>query len=271
MAAAKPHRWNEPIVTQALAQLVESLSLESSQIAEGISSVSVDVLSQSSSIDGPNFTQILPADLELLFTSYDRAFFRGLISDTLHKTCLRWRVSRRMTSSGGKTTRFRDFSTGKTWYEICVSHVVLFGSFDGRDHREVTVSGLVCHNRLQALQRVMEHELIHLVELLVWGQTSCARARFRSMSRRLFGHTQNKHRLITPREKAMAQFGIRPGMAVHFCVQGKRHQGFVNRINKRATVLVEDRRGEKYSDGKRYTKFYVPVALLEPVESLTTT
>jgi len=40
----------------------------------------------------------------------------------------------------------------------------------------------------------------------------------------------------------------------------------VNRITKRATVLVEDERGMRYSDGKRYAKFYVPVASLELVE-----
>jgi hypothetical protein len=130
----------------------------------------------------------------------------------------------------------------------------------------VAVSGHRCRNRLQALQRVMEHELIHLVELLVWDRTSCAQARFRSISRRFFGHTENKHQLITPREKAIAQFGIKPGMAVRFRVDGKAHQGFVNRITKRATVLVEDRRGEPYSDGRRYAKFYVPVQDLRVVE-----
>jgi hypothetical protein len=68
--------------------------------------------------------------------------------------------------------------------------------------------------------------------------------------------------LITPRERAMVKFGIRPGMKVRFRFDGAEHQGIVNRINKRATVLVEDRQGAPYSDGKRYAKFYVPVPLL---------
>jgi hypothetical protein len=37
----------------------------------------------------------------------------------------------------------------------------------------------------------------------------------------------------------------------------------VNRVTKRATVLVEDARGVRYSDGRRYAKFYVPVGMLE--------
>ena len=55
-------------------------------------------------------------------------------------------------------------------------------------------------------------------------------------------------------------------MKVRFRFDGVDHQGVVNRINKRATVLVEDRRGVPYSDGKHYAKFYVPVQLLEAIE-----
>ena len=36
--------------------------------------------------------------------------------------------------------------------------------------------------------------------------------------------------------------------------------------NRDRTVLVEDRNGERYSDGKRYAKFYMPVQILEAVE-----
>jgi hypothetical protein len=54
--------------------------------------------------------------------------------------------------------------------------------------------------------------------------------------------------------KTIVRFGIRPGMTVEF-----RHQGIVNRINRQATVLIEDRRAERCSDGKRYAKFYVLV------------
>jgi hypothetical protein len=35
--------------------------------------------------------------------------------------------------------------------------------------------------------------------------------------------------------------------------------GLVNRITKRATVLVEDAEGQKYSDGLRYKTYYVPI------------
>ena len=44
-----------------------------------------------------------------------------------------------------------------------------------------------------------------------------------------------------------------------FSNEGQQRRGFVNRITKRATVLVQDKKGTPYSDGKRYVKYYVPL------------
>jgi hypothetical protein len=44
-----------------------------------------------------------------------------------------------------------------------------------------------------------------------------------------------------------------------------RRLGRINRINSRATVLVESDQGTLYGDGKRYLKYYVPLALLRKV------
>jgi hypothetical protein len=37
----------------------------------------------------------------------------------------------------------------------------------------------------------------------------------------------------------------------------------VNRVTKRATVLVPDPAGLEFSDGTRYRPYYVPLSLLE--------
>jgi len=108
--------------------------------------------------------------------------------------------------------------------------------------------------------------MVHLIEMLLWDKSSCAQARFHSISLRFFAHTENQHNLITPQERAIVKFGIKPGMTVQFRLDGEEHQGIVNRINKRATVLVEDGQGERYSNGKHYRKFYVPFQFLEAVE-----
>ena len=68
--------------------------------------------------------------------------------------------------------------------------------------------------------------------------------------------------MITPREHAAVEHGIRAGDRVEFEFEGDRHVGIVNRITRRATVLVESADGRLYSDGNRYAKFYVPVEAL---------
>jgi hypothetical protein len=52
---------------------------------------------------------------------------------------------------------------------------------------------------------------------------------------------------------------------VRFRIDGRELEGIVNRVTKRATVLVRDERGTPYSDGWRYAKYYVPVSQLEVV------
>jgi hypothetical protein len=67
------------------------------------------------------------------------------------------------------------------------------------------------------------------------------------------------------REHAAVRHGIKVGSMVEFQFEGRRLVGRVNRLNKRATVLVEDADGLPYSDGKRYQKFYVPVGWVRNV------
>jgi hypothetical protein len=248
-----------------LLQIVESTILDAEKISGRTAQVHATVLSESKYIDGPNFTRIHPADLRLLFAEYDNNFFDGQIKETLGTNPLYFRLSRRMTHSGGKTACYADRS-GKRWYEIGVSTAILFECFSGEDHRPIMASGITCRDRLDALQRVVEHEFVHLIEMLLWGKSSCSQSRFHSITLRFFGHTTNKHLLVTPREKALVKFGIRPGMAVRFRFDGVERMGIVNRISRRATVLVEDREGQRYSNDKHYIKFYVPVQSLEAVK-----
>lgn len=179
---------------------------------------------------------------------------------------LQFRLSKRMTSAGGKTTRFKPRG-GPEHFEIAVSTTLLFQTFHDVE-RPITVAGIVCRDRLEALQRVVEHEIVHLIEMLLWKHSSCSADRFQSIAARAFGHVEHTHQLITPRERALRKFGIRPGDSVRFELDGTTMVGVVNRITRRATVLVEDQRGMRYTDGKRYAKYYVPLAMLEPVATV---
>ena len=110
----------------------------------------------------------------------------------------------------------------------------------------------------------MEHELIHLVEMLVWENSCCPSSSFQGIAARLFGHTANKHDLVTQQERADQKFNIRVGTRVKFRFEGEIRIGTVNRITRRATVLVVDAAGQLYDDGNRYRKYYVPLSHLAP-------
>ena len=226
------------------------------------------LLSESRSIRETNFTSIHSDDLSLLFELYDEMFFDSQLGPAAraNDTPLSFRVSKRMTRVGGTTTRYRHYRKhGPKWsYEIAISSTLLFSTFYDVN-RTIEVTGIECQNRVEALQRIFEHELIHLTEMVAWGDSSCSQQRFQTLAFQFFTHTEATHQLITPGERAAEKFGIRPGDRVRFRIDGSQFEGFVNRITKRATVLVEDQSSPLYSDGKRYAKFYVPVSLLEPM------
>jgi hypothetical protein len=148
-----------------------------------------------------------------------------------------------------------------------LSAPLLFQTFSDLQ-RPIRVTGLLCANRLQAMQRILEHELIHLTEMLVWNHSCCSASRFQGIANRLFGHTEHKHDLVTQKERADQKFNVRVGTRVAFRHEGRVRVGTVNRITRRATVLVVDPAGQLYNDGVRYCKFYVPLSHLAPASSI---
>jgi len=227
------------------------------------------VLERSSQIRSGNFEAIATEDLQFLFGLYDVQSFGGLLAAMLGEDGsgeVGFRLSARMTSAAGKTLMLRPrgragFAKAPATYEIAVSTVLLFQTFGDID-RPVDVAGCLCRDRLEALLRIFEHELLHLAEFLATGRSNCSADAFRSLARAIFGHAASKHNLVTPREVAAVTHAIRPGDLVSFEHDGARRFGRINRITRRATVLVEDPAGRLFSDGKRYATFYVPLAHL---------
>ena len=233
-------------------------------LAEGVGKskrVMNGLLASSPAIDSPNFTSFSKDDLRKLFDLIDAEFFDHSITETLKRKNfpLEFRVSKRMTNSGGiTTTRYPRNRRNAMEFEIAISSTLLFGSF--KDNQPILVTGLLCGDRLQALKRIMEHEMIHLIEMLLWRTSSCSARRFQGIARRLFSHKQSTHQLITPTDSAETKYNISAGDWVSFQTSDRQQLfGFVNRITKRATVLVPSDRGTRYTDGKSYMKFYVPI------------
>ncbi|MCI1753079.1 MAG: hypothetical protein LKM36_09490 [Flavobacteriales bacterium] len=248
-----------------LHHIITGQKLRPEQVAERTVAIHLELLERSSYLKVPNFHIIHPQDLELLFDAYDAAFFQGAVRRAVGNAPLRFALSKRLTSAGGKTKRTRTRATGALSYELSVSSTILFNSFEEGDHRAIVACGLECRDRLEAVQRIMEHEITHLIELLVWNKSKCSASRFQAITRNFFGHKAHTHSLITPRETAYVKHGIRSGSTVTFVLDGKQHVGVVNRVTRRATVLIEDPQGVRYTNGKHYFKCYVPVELLTVV------
>jgi hypothetical protein len=236
-------------------------------IAAKTSDICQSMLRESGAISEANFQLIGVDDLALMFQRYDQLFFENWLSNAIASTAgarLTFRLSSTMTRAGGKTIRKRvglRNSTLASYFEIAIATRMLFMNFR-EPHRPVTACGLVCTNRLEALQRIMEHEILHLAEMLCWGKSSCAAPRYKTLSANIFGHASSKHELITPLENAAVEHAVKIGDRVEFEFDGKRLIGLVNRIHHRATVLVEARDGVRYRGGKTYHKYYIPLPML---------
>ena len=256
-----------------LSQLALNLDLHAAEIQRRRRAVAVRLLKESTALRDVNFGTIQTRDLFELFCHYDELFFEGHLSSWFEhdRYALKFRLSRRMTSTGGMTTYRRSpldsrASTQDTRqrtshdFEIAISSTLLFNThFDGRP---VKVGGVPTANRLDALQRIFEHELVHLLEMLIWEDSSCARQRFKGIVRRLFGHLESNHQLLTPAETARTDWGISIGDRVQFLYRGNRMTGIVHGIQRRATVMVADPACPGHAPNQR---FYVPLERLQKV------
>ncbi len=248
-------------VHQQLSQIFRRPALSPGTIDRRRQQVAARVMDASRVLRKPDFSAIARPDLFEMFQGYDEQFFENALQREIDSgTCrLRLRLSTRMTSTGGLTSFRQQLVQGRpvACFEIAISSTLLFSSDFAS--QPVRVAGVIVHNRLDALQRIFEHELVHLTEMRTWGDSSCARSRFRNTVRNLFGHRESSHQLITPAEQARTDQGLGVGDPVEFLFRGRRLRGIINRINRRATVLVEHAAGELYEDGRRYVRFYVPV------------
>lgn len=221
------------------------------------------ILKRSPHIREPQFSRIHRSDLALAFEMYDAVFFGMSIKATLGERQLGFRLSTRATKRGGSLGRFHSEpgrQVPRLSYEITVSTTLLFDSFR-EGQRAISLAGQVCSDRLDGLQRIIEHEIVHLCEHLVWDNSDCAKDRFQAIASGMFGHTDHTHALVTSQERA-ADLGFRPGQRVAFEFEGAGYVGILNRVTKRATVLVSDPAGRLATDGNRYRWFYVPLQLL---------
>ena len=221
------------------------------------------ILSESKNLDSGNYNGIATSDVYRLFELYDLYFFDRFFQNN-YQDKIFFRLSKRMTRAAGRIAYTKPAET----YTISLSTTLIFQTFHDVT-REVSANGIVCHDRLEATMHVLEHEIIHLLEWVLFNSTSCSKPRFQHLSYNIFGHTQVTHQLITQTERARKKFNLKVGDNVSFEHDGETHYGFISRITKRATVMANDPKGDyKDPQGNRYSKYYIPLPLLEVVKSL---
>lgn len=261
--SASSLRPRDPARLRQLAEEISKRKFSREQILQWQSEIHRDTLRLSRSIDQPNFNRVGQDDVSRMIRMYDERFFAGKIIPTAKAEGLKFGLSSRMTRIAGKlVTHYPDGDhDGRRAFELVLSSTLLFQTFEDVD-RPVEVTGRRCRDRLEAMQRVAEHELVHLAEMLIWNSGNCSEPRFQSIANRYFLHTDYQHDLITQRERAARKFNIRVGDRVRFPYDGRYHVGRVNRITRRATILVPNDQGEMFSDGSRYLRYYVPLEQL---------
>ncbi len=216
-----------------------------------------ELLEKAAELDRENFTRISVGDLVLLFDLYNREFFLGEFPSS-------WKIdysfSNRMTRTAGKVIYHRIKKT----CEIVIATRLLLRLDFGDAGRFYVVNGVRCHTRLECLMRVFEHELIHVLEFVLFGFSSCSKPRFRMMAYGLFGHTKTKHELFGKPQEPVIKDVFRAGDRVYFKYDGETIEGVIKGIRKRATVICEE--GKSSKRGRVVRKFYVPLSRLEKVE-----
>jgi len=231
------------------------------QIDEKRALVTKIFMEKSSNIKTPDIKIMSPKDVELLFNLYDALFFDFWFREN-YKGNFKFSLSKRMTKSAGMTVcpkNIMDINIEKAVIEIKISSEIILSY--GALGNNPKVGGIQVESSLHALQLVMEHEIIHVLEFITYGRSSCKGKRFKTMVYNIFGHTESPHSLPTPGRIAYENLDLGIGNRVYFSFKGKKLSGIVVNINKRAVVMVADRKGRWLDPaGNRYSKYYVPLS-----------
>lgn len=226
--------------------------------------VAQELIKSSPNIKGPAINRLAASDLRLLYGLYDRIFLNGQFAKE-YRGQLKFSFSTRLTRTAGKTLCPENIAQIKP--EKLIMEIRLGTDFFFKFHEinsERSVAGIATDSALEALQLVFEHELCHVIEFINFKTSNCRQARFKTLAHNLFGHTASTHQLPTQQKIAEQKYGLKIGDTVKFRFEDQCYEGILYRINKRATIMVKDKKGTHIDkQGNRYSKYYVPIHFLE--------
>ena len=222
---------------------------------------------KSININNENFEKISEKDLYILYNLYDEIFLKSWFKENF-KGKIIFKLSKQLTRAAGNTTtkkNIAEIASENIEFEVKMSlnHLINFNKID----RSKYEGGVEANSILDSLMLVFEHELCHVIEFLVCKKSSCKKKPFKDLIFNLFGQTETSHKLVSANEVNAQEYGLKPGDKVNFQYNGKSINGFIQRINKRATVMCPDKHGN-YIDklGKKYKKFYATLDCLEKIK-----
>lgn len=198
----------------------------------------------------PYLTEEYNNKLEEMFKYYDYYFFSNLISYGLNKGSplnneknkISFEFSNRLTSTGG--TCLRD---GICSYKIKISSNRI-NKLEPNNVNKIHINGLTPKNRIDGLQLIFEHELIHAVLSLYKNDLNGHNKLFQDIVLKLFGHTEFKHGISdhilndNSHKNKYTKNDFEIGDMVYFMNgKGMKIRGKIIKINpKRAKVNSED-------------------------------
>lgn len=140
-----------------------------------------------------NFTELTAQDVAAVLDAIDGEFFQGAIAAVFryHRRLLEFRT----VADDVLPTQAGSFSRSGIQHFLSVSSAMLLRAFPDANTK-ATVCGYVCSDRLDALVRVVEHELCHLIVYTNWSVCDEPHgSEFIAVSRGFFRHQSSTHGL----------------------------------------------------------------------------
>ena len=150
-------------------------------------------------------------DLAQLFALYDETFFEGALRKRVHSkgSVFKIKPSKKLTRTAGLCAYDPGQRKHRCEYWIEISINVLNKTFHESEAHDS--GGVLCHSRIECMQLVLEHEMIHLLTYL-WeacdakptltrtGKTVAPDAHdpiFKQLVKNIFGQTRVQHSLLS--------------------------------------------------------------------------
>jgi ribosomal protein L35AE/L33A len=183
--------------------------------------------------------EIIPNILEELLKLYDDLFFKKQLSEMITKDKIQLSLgySDKLTKTGGYCDR------EGCVYNIKLSQPIIMGTFR-RGEKSHTSNGLQCHDRLECLMNVFEHELIHFIIGITHGHIKgdpiykAHGLYFQQLMKAFFGHTEFKHSLTRNIDKPGKREDFKLGDHVSFeSNNGEIITGTIEKLNPKRAII----------------------------------